>query len=386
MIGVLGTSIGVALTFGLNGMLSRRQQDRVQRLTAIMIIHDIDESIDILRGKKDQEEENGKLLQYAMDNRDSLDKMSYDTLTSITFAMLDRLSDFRFDTSKEKIFNSDLDTWQNLGNMKFIDNVQSFFYDRQSFEDSFNSEEVWARPVSREEYMQLFMGEGWLTQERVCEILAPFLKEKLHDKRVTYFIDVASYRLRELNRKIDEWKALNEENKFLMGITDRELEEYVNSMVVDGVRVKKRSLLGTWNLFMEENNNYDYTFNSDHSFSVIVNRSDEGYWEYWSGAIKTRTVYNGTWDMKGDSLIMVFSPFTPGEEDIEIDGSGLVPKEGKRDSLDSWLNHAHENSLEEYRESCGQRSAFRARMDSSKDKMKWTDEEESVYFLKRSDL
>ena len=41
-ISVLGTAIGVALTFIVSGMLERRHKAQAQRLTAIMVIHDID--------------------------------------------------------------------------------------------------------------------------------------------------------------------------------------------------------------------------------------------------------------------------------------------------------------------------------------------------------
>ena len=384
LISVMGTAIGVALTFVVNGMLERRNKEQAQRLTAIMVIHDIDESIDILKSMAEPEEERGKLLEFALEHRDNLGKMPYDSLTSIIYALLES-SDFRFDDSKEKVFNSDLDTWQNLGNMKFIDNVQSFFYNRQSFQEWYNSDDLWRRPVSRDEYMQLFMGEGWLTEERVCEILHPFLKEKLHDRRVTYYIDVASYRLREFNRKIEEWTDLNEDNKFLMGITDRELEDYINSMVAEGNRVTKRNLTGNWTLAMGKNSYSNYSFGPGNSFSVESVLLDEGHWENWSGTLKAISTYSGVWEVKGDSLILTPGPSTAGDVKVEVDGSGLVPVEGRRDSLDSWLDEYRQFSLEECRKNSEARHAFHSRMDSSHDKMKWTDSAGDVSYLKRQE-
>ena len=49
---VLGTAIGVALTFIVSGILERRNKAQAQRLTAIMVIHDIDNSIDIVTETK----------------------------------------------------------------------------------------------------------------------------------------------------------------------------------------------------------------------------------------------------------------------------------------------------------------------------------------------
>ena len=133
-ISVLGTAIGVALTFSLNGMRANNKQEQAQRLTAIMVIHDIDNTIEILKSWKQQEAARDTLLKYAIENRDHLDKVPLDTLYTVITDLLRINEDYRFDTSKESIFNSDLDTWQNLGSVKFLDNVQSFFYDRQTLQ------------------------------------------------------------------------------------------------------------------------------------------------------------------------------------------------------------------------------------------------------------
>ena len=74
-ISVLGTAIGVALTFSLNGMRANKKQQQAQRLTAIMVIHDIDNTVDILKSWKQQEASTDTLLHYAMDNKDHLDNV-----------------------------------------------------------------------------------------------------------------------------------------------------------------------------------------------------------------------------------------------------------------------------------------------------------------------
>lgn len=65
-----------------------------------------------------------------------------------------------FDKSKEKIFHSSPDTWQNLGNMKFIDNVQSFYFDRQAFQDMRNTSVVWKEPVPINEAIKINIWNG----------------------------------------------------------------------------------------------------------------------------------------------------------------------------------------------------------------------------------
>ena len=241
---VIGTAIGVALTFVVSGILERRNKAQAQRLTAIMVIHDIDNSIKIIKDMKQQEEQYGELLRFALKQRDNLDAMPFDTLYRIVTILADSQSDFSFDTSKEKIFNSDLDTWQNLGNMAFLDNAQSFYYYRQGFQDGVNQSTVWEKPIPDEEYMQVIMDAGWVTQEEFAAALKPFLKEKLHQNRVAYYINVSSTRLEYLTQYIDYWTGLNDENKFMMGITEQELEDYVNNINKKGVSLNRSKLLG----------------------------------------------------------------------------------------------------------------------------------------------
>lgn len=383
VISVLGTAIGVALTFGLNGRLESRKQAQAQRLTAIMVIHDIDNTIDELKRMKKLEEDRCKLLEYATDHKGHLDKVPYDTLKSIINNLLNNNSEYRFDNSKEKIFNSDLDTWQNLGNMKFIDNVQSFFYDRQLVQEELNQAEFWYRPIPQDEYMQLFMGVGWLTQESYCALAYPFLEKKLHDKRVKYFIDVADFRVDYLKQTIDAWTTQNDENKFLMGITDQELEDYVNSMDINGLAVTKRNLSGSWESTLNDEDYKSYTFNADRTFSSTnVIQSTSGRWQQWRGKFTLQVDYSGTWEMKEDSL---FLKTDPQSYKFEVDDSGLIPEEGQQDSLKAWIANYREQGLKAYSELPEEKLlvSYKARLDSSKDKMEWTDPDGSVQYLKR---
>ena len=383
VIGVLGTAIGVALTFGLNGMMESRKQERAQRLTAIMVIHDIDNTIDELKGMKESEEKSCKLLEYATEHKGHFDKVPFDTLISIINTLLTRRSEFRFENSKEKIFNSDLDTWQNLGNMKFIDNVQSFFYDRQTFQEELNHADLWRKPIPQDEYMQLFMGAGWFTEKEFQKLVYPFLEKKLLDKRVAYYIDIADYRVSKLNQSIDNWTTLNEENKFLMGITDQELADYVNSIDVNGLPVTKRNLSGSWESTLKDDVCTFYTFNSDKTFSSRVTQSSGGRWMYWRGKVKALYNSSGTWEMKGDSL---FLKTDPQSLNIEIDDSGLIAEDGQQDSLKAWINSFRENELKEYSELPEEKytASFKARLDASGDKMEWTDPDGDVQYLKRT--
>jgi hypothetical protein len=382
LITVMGTAIGIALTFVVSGILERRNKAQAQRLTAIMVIHDIDNSIDIVKDMKEEEERNGELLRFALKQREHLEEMPFDTLTSVLSILTDSRSDFSFDASKEKIFNSDLDTWQNLDNMAFLDNVQSFYHFRQGFQDIVNQQTKWKKPISNEEYMQLIMGNGWVTKEEFAAVLLPFLKERLHENRVVYYINVSSQRLDYLVQVFDYWTGLNDENKFLMGITDQELEDYVNNINKKGIPLTRSKLLGHWVLTVgEQTNEYDFHANHVYDFSVDYASSFKQM-QFFSGRLKMTLSYRGKWAFKGDSLVL-----TPdfNTADMIVDPSGLVPEENMQDSLDAWVNWYRKQSIENIKEMADKREkhTIKARLDSSKDKMEWTESDGTVRYLKR---
>ena len=331
---------------------------------------------------KEEEERNGDFLRSALKQRDHLEEMPFDTLAKVIGALVDSNADFSFDTSKEKIFNSDLDTWQNLGNMAFLDNAQSFYHYRQGFQEGLNQPSMWEKPIPEQEYLQLIMRSGWLTQEEFAAAIRPLLKEKLNDKRVVYYINISSNRLDYLTQLIDYWTGLNDENKFLMGITDRELEDYVNNINKKGVSLTRSNLLGNWVLTVGEQTN-EYDFHSDQSYDFSLDyASSFRQMKLFSGRLKMTLSYRGKWAFQGDSLVLTPDYNTA---DMTVDPSGLVPEENMQDSMDAWVIQYREESIENIRKMAdrGDNRTVKAILDSSKDKMEWTEPEGTVRYLKR---
>ena len=383
LIGVIGTAIGVALTFIVSGMLERRNQAQAQRLTAIMVIHDIDETIDQLKSWKETEERNGKEMLRFLKETQNWDKMPYDSLGKLTELLVDGYSDYRIDTSKEKIFNSDLDSWQNLGNMNFLDNVQSFYHQRGGFLEILNTANQWRKPIPHEEYMQLIMKTGLVTEEDFAAALRPFLKKKLSQNQVVYYINSASSRINYLTQFINHWLTLNNENKFLMGITDQELKDYISHISNNGISIGRRKLLGQWQLALEDGN-VEYDFHADKSYLFTSRQESFSRDIYWSGKLKLSFSYNGTWELQGDSLIL-FPSFNT--SDLELDTSELVVDKDKLDSLAVWVDNYREGGLKYFKDMASRekRVSYKARLDSSKDKMEWTSAEGEVRYLKRQE-
>ena len=379
---VIGTAIGVALTFVVSGILERRNKAQAQRLTAIMVIHDIDNTVNIFQSWKDNEEKGKALLVYALEHKDQKEAIPSDTLMNVLNLLVRSKTEYHFDTSKEQIFNSDADTWQNLENMKFIDNVQEFFYERQRFLEIANNAEWFREPIPDEEYMQVIMNSGWVTEEEYFTELWAFLRDKLQDKRVAYYINVSHARVEALTQYIDKFTLLNEENKFIMGITDQELEDYVNSLHNNGIALTKGDLPGRW-LFASRDQNMEYTFHSDNTYTYS-NAKNSSYVKtpYWSGVYTVKVTYKGTWALQRDSLVL-----TPdyASSDVLLDPSGIVVEKDGEKIFADWLNQYQETTLNYFREEDDKeyQYAIKARLDSSRDKMEWTEADGTVRYLKR---
>lgn len=379
---VIGTAIGVALTFVVSGILERRNKAQAQRLTAIMVIHDIDNTVNIFQSWKDNEEKGKALLVYALEHKDQKEAIPSDTLMNVLNLLVRSKTEYHFDTSKEQIFNSDADTWQNLENMKFIDNVQEFFYERQRFLEIANNAEWFREPIPDEEFMQVIMNSGWVTEEEYFTELWAFLRDKLQDKRVAYYINVSHARVEALTQYIDKFTLLNEENKFIMGITDQELEDYVNSLHNNGIALTKGDLPGRW-LFASRDQNMEYTFHSDNTYTYS-NAKNSSYVKtpYWSGVYTVKVTYKGTWALQRDSLVL-----TPdyASSDVLLDPSGIVVEKDGEKNLADWLNQYQETTLNYFRKEDDKeyQYAVKARLDSSRDKMEWTEADGTVRYMKR---
>ncbi len=383
LISIIGTAIGVGLTFAVNNWMDNRKKEEAQRLMAIMVIHDIDESINSLKTLKENMEKEFNATMYVRDHLDQLDSVPNETLDLALSFIVEDEEEFRFDNSKEKIFHSSPDTWQNLGCMKFIDNVQSCYYYRQTFQDMYNKSSQWQRPVSIKVYEELNNNDSNLSLEEVLDQYyaktRKLLKEKLEDEQVKFYIDCAPRKLGSIAGLIKYWTQVNDENKFLMSIIDEELEDYVNNINTNGIAVTEKSLTGTWiSSPMDESNQFE--LRKDHTYSYMSIVTSPANINFSQGKLKKIYKETGTWELKGDSLIS-----TPDSVDFDVDASMMTVQPEKQEMLDSWVQNYKKESLIYYQKWIKEGNARRAgcaRLDASLDKMELK-VGESVVYLKR---
>ncbi len=241
--------------------------------------------------------------------------------------------------------------------MKFIDNVQSCYYNRQTFQDMYNNATLWQRPVSIEVYEELNNDDSDLSLEEVLDQyyakLRILLKEKLEDGHVKYYIDCTPSKLGSIASLIKYWIQVNDENKFLMSITDEELENYVNNINTNG-------------------------FRKDHTYSYESIVTSPANLNFSQGKLKYFYKVTGTWELKGDSLIAI-----PDSVDFEADASNMTVQPEKQEMLDNWVQNYQEEYLSYFQQKLKEdylRQTWSVRLDASRDKMEMKKDKKTVYF------
>ena len=385
VISVIGTAIGVGLTFAVSNRIENRKQAQAQRMTAMMVIHDIDESIERVQSLKDNIDKQYNATLYAMSHPDQIDSLPQDTLVLALSYLVSDEKEYSFDMSKEKIFHSSPDTWQNLGSMKFIDNVQSFYFNRQSFLDTYNKSVYWQRPIQTSELDQISIYDASMSVEQYQKLyfarLHTFLKEKLKETSVQHYMDYSAWRMNSLIQMIEGWIRLNNENKFLMNITDEELDAYVNSINKTGIALKEDNLIGIWKLSSADNSTEEWEYKKDHTYTVVGTQSGDVNMPFAGGKIIVNYTMEGTWDIEGDSLIQILDW---DKYSVEVDDRGMNVLPGRQDMLDNWMKEYKKSFEEAISNNSGRkdRNAYGASMDASHDKIELK-KADDVQYLKR---
>lgn len=358
LISILGTTLSIALTFGTTALINAHKKKTAQRQTAMLVIHDINNTILTLEGTKLQHERCYEAAQYFMEYMDRPEAADSARLTEAIDGVMQLLtrSDHgkNINESTEKIFTGGLDVWNNLDNMRFIENVQSFYYSRRTWTDYTNTSVNWVAPISETELAAQVANFDYSQSYTRWDILGEYFRNKLQDRTIRYFLDITPNRINEYNSFIQNLRDLNEENMFLMSITDEELETFVNKIEDNKFPLKERDIIGTWVDSQNVSNSHSHEdeFRSDHSFQArdtLVYTS----WLY-RGKIKVYIAIGGKWEIKKDSLVRYYDKETL---KTAVDTSGVSAAEDRKE----WLSQYIQSLTDYYQNNYGQELDTRPR-------------------------
>ena len=135
---VLGTSISIILTFGTTALIQQHRKAKDRKMTAMMVMGNIESFAQQLDKNADYMKWNDTLATYLLAiPQDSLDLVDRQMLlygvNNVT-----AFQNLSHDKSTENIFSNSIDTWKNIGNFEFIENVGNCFAAMNSMEEIYN--------------------------------------------------------------------------------------------------------------------------------------------------------------------------------------------------------------------------------------------------------
>lgn len=328
---VIATTLSIVLTFGTAQYFEHRQKLHDGRQLAIMAIHDIDNSVLMFQQYIIQEDARYMKAQYYMEHLDSLPTAPGQDKDDVRGYLLAIGDNFTLDATSEQIFLSSQETWSNIDNPAFIDFVQSFYNDRHQVINHLNTSIQWRKPLSEEE-------------NRERQIKAPnyipdhdaFLDELLRRDEVRYYIYFWTIRKQRISDIIIRWENLSNQCKMLMGITDREIGEYIEHNSQIGEQANERQLVGLWrgksqSKIVNNTRENQMEFRKDHSGTVTIFEHESH--ALYHGQVTKKMVIPATWELRGDSLIITQKP----NMEVTVDTSSITYLDEHKGEVENWI-------------------------------------------------
>ena len=135
---VLGITISIILTFGTNALLIRHRQAKDRKMTAMMVMGNIETFADHLEQCADHMRWNDTLATYLLAiPMDSLDFVDQSQLL-YCINNVTAYYTLNYDKSAENIFSNSIDTWKNIGSFEFVENTGQCFADIKNIKDIYD--------------------------------------------------------------------------------------------------------------------------------------------------------------------------------------------------------------------------------------------------------
>ncbi len=126
---LLATTISIVLTFGTSAFLDKRKKEADKKEMVMMLIYDFDKTIEQM-----QHIDSAFQLASKTEQEIALHPDYFDSLR-IRFHPAMMVMSTEFSETTEKIFSSNIETFNTLGNVNFVHEVSSFYNTRHMYQD-----------------------------------------------------------------------------------------------------------------------------------------------------------------------------------------------------------------------------------------------------------
>ena len=219
LVAFAATTLSIILTFGTTGVVNRIKQKQERKLTALMVMSSIEQFV---RGLEEIEEYTA--------HKDSLATW----LLSLPIEDVARLGDepllaslrevlemgiINYDRTFETVFTNHIDTWKNMGNFRFIDNVGWCFSTMNSLKEDYNQRvlEIASSPLDIRDHPANYPGNSRIEKYLRNDDVRSSLKE-IHNLRKTLRYLIANLRMENRN------------NMRIIGIAEKEVMDFTDNL------------------------------------------------------------------------------------------------------------------------------------------------------------
>ena len=374
MMSFVGTTLSILLTFGSSALQKHFEDKAAQRNTALMAILDIDESVRQLKTFIDETDKGFQACRCVLNQIEQIDTLPMQTLGD-AFEFLVELDSLKFVSSKERLFLGSEQSVSNINNVAFVNNMERFYAGRHQLELTASRNAQWRKPISAQEFYQISLNSPGDNSIDLRDVL----KKKLQEKETLYYINWTVSRIHDMARLTSDWELLNDHNKYLMGISDEDMQEFIAKTSNSTRTARERDVAGTW-----ERITYDQqeslTLTSDHNFSLRMVRQMS--LPMAVGKFTDTVSVSGTWRIRQDSLLR--------EADVEsfrvcYDRSALSCRTDMRDSVDAYFSrwYSPEMLRQVARQYYGNLQPVVVTIDQTGQNMEWQGEEGLFHYKRK---
>ena len=218
VVAILATTVSIVLTFGTSKLVERNNQKKERKLTALMVMSSIESfarSLDESATEWDRMDSIAVwLLRLPVDVVAELGDDPFEAAIQEVF----QAPIIRHDNTAETIFSSNIDTWKNMGNFQFVDNVGACFSHMNWIEETINN--------SAMEYA----GHQTRIFNNYSEYPGKTYTEKmLRDEQVRRQLQMPNSNKAWLAYCSDNLRRMNRKNMKLIGIPEEEVLAFTDA-------------------------------------------------------------------------------------------------------------------------------------------------------------
>ena len=406
--GVLATAIGVGLTFEVNHLVERSHQKKAQRQAAMMAIYDIDEMMRKFEVSKARGDAFFHVAMYLYVHPEELETTSMDSLWMVSeYLHYDSATMPEwFDESTEKVFTTSMDAMVHLGNIAFYRNVQECYHLRRNLMNQYAQNATFHQPVTEDfitEYRKRLSPADISSNGTMKhKALAGFVRLLFKQPEVALYLQKFHARNDVYDQFVGQIRILNQENKFIMNISDDEMKRYVDTYISKIAPAKPKLLAGTWETTrgpkteiydLRKNKTVTYTLSTEMQLSMHLEEEDMNV----SLLTPMAFTVEGNWDLKNDTIMVQLDSTTMQILTLELD-LNCLPKsylESHRDSLEIQKNNMKAIMIESFKQEVSQPEIHPVSVSKtgnimfweSRRTLPWGEEQiDKMQFIKRSRL